>query len=95
MLDETFGSRFIPVGDSFDEKLLRTLAEKTGGSYFHAADAQGMRKVMDEINKLEKTSVEQPRFVEYKEYAPTLAAVTLAILLLSVIVTNVFKVRIP
>ena len=95
VLDETFGSRFIPVGDSFDEKLLRTLAEKTGGSYFHAADAQGMRKVMDEINKLEKTSVEQPRFVEYKEYAPTLAAVTLAILLLSVIVTNVFKVRIP
>ena len=95
VLDETFGSRFLPVGDSFDEKLLRTLAEKTGGSYFHAADAEGMRKVMDEINKLEKTSVEQPRFVEYKEYAPILSALTLAILLTAIAAANHFRIRIP
>ena len=95
VLDETFGSRFIPVGDSFDEKLLRTLAEKTGGSYFHAADAEGMKKVMNEINKLEKTSIEQPRYVEYKEYAPILSAVTLGVIFLSILISNCIKIRIP
>ena len=95
VLDETFGSRFIPVGDSFDEKLLRELAEKTGGSYFHAADAEGMKKVMDEINKLEKTTIEQPRYVEYKEYAPVLAAVTLGLIFLAVSISSFIRIRIP
>ena len=95
ILDETFGSRFVPVGDSFDEKLLRSLAEKTGGSYFHAADAEGMKKVMNEINKLEKTTVEQPRYVEYKEYAPTLCAAVLAIIGLVLIITSTVRLRIP
>ena len=95
VLEETFGSRFLPVGDSFDEKLLRTLAEKTGGTYFHAADADGMRKVMNEINKLEKTSVEQPRYVEYREYDPALSVAALILLLLAVFVGNVVWIRIP
>ncbi len=95
VLDETFGSRFVPVGDSFDEKLLRSLAEKTGGSYFHAADAEGMKKVMDEINKLEKTTVEQPRYVEYKEYAPIICAAVLAIIAVVLITTSTFNLRIP
>ena len=95
VLDESFGSRFIPVGDSFDEKLLRTLAEKTGGSYFHAADAEGMKKVMAEINKLEKTTIEQPRYVEYKEYAPALAAVAALLIALSLLLSNAIKLQIP
>ena len=95
VLDETFGSRFIPVGDSFDEKLMRTLAEKTGGSYFHAADAEGMKKVMDEINQLEKTTVEQPRYVEYKEYAPDLSAIALGLIFLATIISCFIRVRIP
>ena len=95
VLDESFGSRFIPVGDSFDEKLLRTLAQKTGGSYFHAADAEGMKRVMQEINQLEKTSIEQPRYVEYKEYAPVIAGVSLALIILAAAVTYIFRVRVP
>lgn len=95
VLDESFGSRFIPVGDSFDEKLLRTLAQKTGGSYFHAADAGGMKRVMQEINQLEKTSIEQPRYVEYKEYAPVIAGVSLALIILAAAVTYIFRVRVP
>ena len=95
VLDETFGSRFIPVGDSFDEKLLRALAEKTGGSYFHAADAEGMKKVMSEINQLEKTSIEQPRYVEYKEYAPVLSLFSLGLIFLSVVLSHIIRIRIP
>ena len=95
VLDETFGSRFVPVGDSFDEKLLRSLAEKTGGNYFHAADAEGMKKVMNEINQLEKTTVEQPKYVEYKEFAPSLCAVALLLIAFSLLTSSTVRLRIP
>ena len=95
VLDTTFGSRFIPAGDNFDEKLLRSIAAITGGSCFKANDAKALRNVMQEISKLEKTTVEQPRYVEYREYAPTMALVIAALLLLSFIADNTWKMRLP
>ncbi len=95
MLDNTFGSRFIPYGDNFDEKLLRSLAEVTGGTYFHAADADGMKAVMERINELEKTSVEQPRYVEYREYAPLLALIAAGLFLLGFVIQSTWKLRLP
>lgn len=79
----------------FDEKLLQSLARTTGGSSFRAADGEGMKKVMSEINTLEKTSFEQPKFVEYKEYAPFLALAAAALLLAGFFVENTIRVRIP
>ncbi|MBR7104749.1 MAG: VWA domain-containing protein [Lentisphaeria bacterium] len=95
VLDTTFGSRFIPAGDNFDEKLLRTIADTTGGSYFHADDGKALRQVMDGIDKLEKTTVEQPKYVEYKEYAPRLALITAVILLLAFTADCTWKLRLP
>ena len=89
------GSRFVPAGDSFDAEMLSELASATGGSYFHAADAEGMRRVMEEINRLEKTSFEQPKYVEYREYAPRLALVALALILLGFTAETTWKLRLP
>ncbi len=89
------GQRFQPFEDEFDEKLLRTLAETTGGTYFHASDNDGMRKVMDEINQLEKTTVEQPKYVEYREFGPKLALVALALLMLGFIADTTWGLRLP
>ena len=50
---------------------------------------------MQEISKVEKTTVEQPRYVEYREYAPTMALVIAALLLLSFIADNTWKMRLP
>ena len=95
VLDNTFGSRFIPAGDNFDEKLLRNIADTTGGSYFQADDAVSLRKVMEEINKMEKTSVEQPRYMEYREFAPRLAVLAAVLLLLGFIADHTWKMRLP
>ena len=89
------GARFHPYGDQFDEKLLRLLAEKTGGSYFHASDGDGLKTVMDKINELEKTSKEQPRYIEYREYAPILALAALALLVLGLAAECTWKLRLP
>ena len=89
------GRRFVAAGDNFDAAMLAELAELTGGTYFHAADAEGMRKVMEAINRLEKTSFEQPKYVEYREYAPTLALIGLALILLGFTAETTWKLRLP
>ena len=89
------GARFERIQDEFDEKLLRSLAEITGGSYFHAADADGMKQVMDQINQLEKTTIEQPKYIEFREYAPRLALVALGLLLLGFIADTTWCMRLP
>ena len=95
VLDNTFGSRFIPAGDNFDEKLLRNIADITGGTYFKADDAQSLRKVMDEIDKLEKTAVEHPRYVEYREFSPVIAIAAAVALMLAFIADHTWKMRLP
>jgi Ca-activated chloride channel family protein len=81
--------------NNFDEKMLREIAESTGGKYFHAADQSGLNQVMQEINQLEKTDFEHPRYVEYHEYAPLLALIALAMLMLAVVSKNTIEKTLP
>lgn len=41
-----------------DEELLTRIATQTGGQYFRAADKEGLQKVYDQIDKLEKSEIE-------------------------------------
>ena len=50
-----------------DERTLQELAEKTGGKYFHAADADALAEVYGEIDKLERTETEGRLYTEYRE----------------------------
>jgi len=90
-----FGRSFQPYSGEFDAKLLNSIAEATGGNYFHAADAEGMRQVMENINKLEKTSLETPKYIEFREYAPRLALAVLFFLLLGYGAASTWKLRLP
>ncbi len=90
-----FGGMIQRQEGSFDEKLLQELANITGGRYFRAADADGMRQVMEEINQLEKTVVEQPKYTEYREYAPRLALVALALMAFAYFSQCTWRLRLP
>ena len=85
----------IPVNGSFDAQLLHDLAKITGGSTFHAADKEGLKQVMREINALEKTNISQPKPVNFREFAPVVALISLAILLLGIIAQHSWKMRLP
>ncbi|ANM28886.1 hypothetical protein ABI59_03615 [Acidobacteria bacterium Mor1] len=50
-----------------DEDLLRAVAEATGGRYFRATDADGLREIFETIDELETTEVEAPIRVLYAE----------------------------
>lgn len=86
---------FHPVADSFDEAMLKAIAANSGGQYFHAEDADGLRRVMDDINRLETTSFEQPKYVEYRENGPAFALAALAFLFLGFFLEHTWKLRVP
>jgi len=50
-----------------DEALLKEIAELTGGKYFRATNNKKLVEIYDEINKLEKTDVEEFKFYNYEE----------------------------
>lgn len=94
--EDMFGRmQYMPYRDEFDEKLLKEMAAKADGRYFHAADAEGMSEVMNEINRLEKTNFEQPKYVEYREFAPALAGIAVVLLLLGLLCENTRDLVLP
>lgn len=90
-----FGPRLSRLQGGYDAGLLAELAKITGGNTFHAADADGLRRTMQEINKLEKTNLEQPRPVTYHEFAPYLAALAALLLLIGAVADNTWNLKLP
>ncbi len=50
-----------------DETLLKEIAKATGGKYFRATNNKKLQEIYNEINKLEKTEVEEFKFYNYQE----------------------------
>jgi len=54
-----------------DEDTLRAIAERTGGQYFRARDAESLGDVYRQIDALEKTEIEQQRLRDTTDMATT------------------------
>ena len=65
-----------------DEELLKEIAEATGGKYFRATDNQKLKEIYKEINKLEKTDVEEFKFYNYEEKFRPLVLLAIGLLAL-------------
>ena len=50
-----------------DEVLLKKIAKETGGRYFRATSNTKLKKIYEEINKMEKTKVEEFKYYNYDE----------------------------
>jgi Ca-activated chloride channel family protein len=50
-----------------DEKLLKEIAEVTGGKYFRATNNRKLKEIYKEIDALEKTEIEEFKFYNYEE----------------------------
>ena len=51
-----------------DEDLLKDIAKVTGGQYFRATNNQKLEQIYTEINKLEKTEIDEIKFTTYQEH---------------------------
>lgn len=90
-----FGMGYEQTSTEFDEPLLKEIAEITGGQYYAAKDADGMRKAMDDIDQLEAKTHEIPVIVLHREVAPDVALGALAALLLAFLLTHTVFLRYP
>lgn len=61
-----FGTMRVPVQSDLDEGLLRAVAERTGGFYGRADDAEALVQIVRRINDLEKTPV-RTQVIQYAE----------------------------
>ena len=50
-----------------DEELLQYIAKETEGKYFRATDNLKLKAIYEEINKLEKTEIEEFKYYNYQE----------------------------
>jgi Ca-activated chloride channel family protein len=81
-----YGMRQVEI----DEELLKEIASLTGGQYFRATDNQKLESIYKEINKLEKTEIEEFKFYSYEEKYRIWALLAFGLLSIDFIVRKTF-----
>lgn len=71
-----------------DEKLLQYIANQTDGEYFRATNNQDLQEIYDEIDKLEKTEIEEFKYYNYEELFRPLVFLALGLLILEFLLRN-------
>jgi Ca-activated chloride channel family protein len=74
------GTFRMPTEEELDEGLLKAIAEKTGGFYSRADDADALRKIVKKIDELEKTEVKSVQYMQYAEHFGSWTLPALALL---------------
>jgi Ca-activated chloride channel family protein len=62
-----FGVYKVPMAQRVDTRALELIAEKTGGFFRNAEDAESLWDIYEEIDKMEKSEIESVRYIDYKE----------------------------
>jgi Ca-activated chloride channel family protein len=83
----------IPI--EMDEEALKKIAALTGAKYYLASDTETLRRIYDDINKLEKSNIEHYGYKEYEELFYFFLVPALMILGLEILLTNTLFMRIP
>lgn len=79
-----------------DEKSLKEIAGQTGGKYFRATNKQSLKNIYAEIDKLEKSIIEERQYSKRTElFRPLALAAMLCFLLDFILKRSVFKSVIP
>jgi Ca-activated chloride channel family protein len=89
------GKYKMPTGQSLDERLLQTIAEKTGGFYGRADDAKTLHKIIEKIDELEKTKVKSIQYTQYAELFGPWTTAALLILILEILANCTIFRKIP
>ncbi len=93
---DMFGNTVLrPVQIDIDERLLREIAQVTDGMYFRATDTQSLENIYAEIDKLEKTPIEESGFNIYRELFPFVLIPAFLLLLAEVVLSGTLLRRIP
>ncbi len=90
VLPPTGGSR-----SGLDEELLGEIATSTGGQYFRADGPAVLADIFERIDALERTPLESIRYIRHRERTTPFVLLALGALLLELVVSRVWVVRLP
>jgi Ca-activated chloride channel family protein len=90
-----FGRRYTQVEIEFDMGTLNQIAATTNGQAFLASDAEALRTIYEEIDKMEPTSFKTTKHTVYSEKVGNLLLPATLLVLLSLISGIVFLRRLP
>ena len=92
---DVFGERTVYQRVDIDEETLQKIADKTGGLYFRAENIEGLQKIYDTIDKMERTEVKVKTFAEYNELYIWFLMPALGLLGLWILLTNTRFLSVP
>jgi len=93
---DMFGRRiYQTIQADIDEETLQAIAKKTGGKYYRADSTDTLRKIYDEINKLETTEVETKKYVQVEELLAWAIWPGLGLLVLEILLGNTVWRKLP
>ncbi len=84
-VSEVAGRKVDRTTPFIDETLLKRIAAQTGGAYFRAKSKENLQQIYEQIDRLEKSSVEISEKVRYDEQFPYLIIAALFLLAVSII----------
>jgi Ca-activated chloride channel family protein len=87
------GYQNVPV--DVDEATLQKIADKTGGRYYRADNAEKFKQIYAQIDKLEKTEAVINKYTEYKELFPWFVLSGLALLLIEIVLAQTAFRKLP
>ena len=83
------------VEDQGGKETLREIADRTGGRYFHAADADTLSDVIEEIDRLERSEITEVRYLEYEHHYASFVVLAIAFMAASAVLSGTWLRRLP
>jgi Ca-activated chloride channel family protein len=95
VVDQYGNKHYQNVRIDLDENLLQDIAQTTKGQYFRATDTPSLQKIFRRIDRMQKTVIEMPKYLDYKELYPYFLLAALLLLLAEALLTNTVLRRLP
>ncbi|HIJ82736.1 MAG: VWA protein [Magnetococcales bacterium] len=78
-----------------DEKILSAIAKRTGGRFFHAGNAEELARTYHDIDRLEKSEINEVRYVQYREHYSFFVVVAMVLMAASALLNATYLRRLP
>ncbi len=83
-----YGIQYQDMEVEIDEEVLQNIAHTTNGKYFRAVNNQKLRKIYEEIDKLEKSKIEVTEFSEKNEEFFWFVIVAIGLIIIEITLKN-------
>jgi len=93
--DPVFGRRYAQVQIDLDTQTLQKVADLTGGRFFLATDASGLKNIYDEIDRMEPTTFKVKQYTVQNELAGGWLLAAVIAMLAGVLLATAVLRRLP